>query len=161
MDNVVEGTSSVNPHPGLSNEPDILARFAEAVEARGVVGEVRTVKLLYLAITSRLFDEACDMTNIITKAASSTGKSYVALKVLEFFTRSLDYFPITSMSPKSLAYAKDIDLRHKTLFIGEASGLGSQEGAISPSSVPHQREGVVVTIAFMGPGTCNLIVSDQ
>ena len=38
----------------ILNQHDILKRFAKDVELAGLVGEKRVVKLLYLALTSRL-----------------------------------------------------------------------------------------------------------
>jgi hypothetical protein len=43
----------------LVSEPDILTRFGKAVESTGLVGETNNAKILYLCLTSRLFELAC------------------------------------------------------------------------------------------------------
>src|SRR6266446_315672 len=40
----------------LIREPDVLSRFGETVQARGLIGETGNAKILYLAHTSRLFE---------------------------------------------------------------------------------------------------------
>jgi hypothetical protein len=40
----------------LIRDPDILERFGKAVQACGLIGEVENAKILYLALTSRLFE---------------------------------------------------------------------------------------------------------
>ena len=56
---------------GLIEQPDILAKFSEAIGAAGVVGETRTARLLYLALTSRFFARPI---SIAIKGPSSAGK---------------------------------------------------------------------------------------
>jgi hypothetical protein len=56
----------------LAQEPDILGRFAVELARSGVAGESRIVKLLYLALTSRLLDRPV---SIALKGPSSGGKS--------------------------------------------------------------------------------------
>ena len=48
----------------------------------GLVGENRAAKLVYLALTSRLFAEPV---NIVVKGLSSSGKSYVVECVIRLF----------------------------------------------------------------------------
>src|SRR5439155_16817007 len=55
----------------LTHERDILSRFAADLERAGVVGEARTAKLLYLAVTSRLLDR---LVSVAVKGTSSGGK---------------------------------------------------------------------------------------
>src|SRR5262249_43162036 len=40
----------------LISDPDILARFGTEVEIAGLVGETSNAKILYLALTSRMFE---------------------------------------------------------------------------------------------------------
>jgi hypothetical protein len=52
--------------------PDILGRFGVDIESAGLVGETATAKLLYLAVTSRLFDRPA---SVAIKGVSSGGKA--------------------------------------------------------------------------------------
>ena len=60
-------------------QPNILERFAAELAQSGVAGEVRTAKLLYLAVTSRLLERPV---SIALKGPSSGGKSYLVERVL-------------------------------------------------------------------------------
>lgn len=66
----------------LAQERDILSHFAQALRRRGVAGEARIAKLLYLALTSRLLEQ---LVSVAVKGPSSAGKSYLVERVLEFF----------------------------------------------------------------------------
>jgi hypothetical protein len=61
-----------------AKEPDILARFAEALEQRGVVGEEKAAKLLYLVLTTRVLPK---LVSAIVHGTSSTGKSWLTENV--------------------------------------------------------------------------------
>src|SRR5262245_51701710 len=62
--------------------PDILHRFGAEVENAGLVGEASNAKILYLALTSRLFERPV---SIAIKGVSSVGKSFTVEQVLKFF----------------------------------------------------------------------------
>jgi hypothetical protein len=64
--------------------PDILTRFGAEVESAGLVGETSNAKILYLTLTSRLFQQPV---SIAIKGVSSGGKSVTVERVLEFFPR--------------------------------------------------------------------------
>src|SRR5262245_10720294 len=102
----------------LAESPDILARFIEVLQDRGVVGETRTVKLLYLIVTSRLLDAPV---SCALKGPSSAGKSFLAKVVLEFFPSDA-YYALSAMSERALAYS-DQPLTHRMLVIYEAAGI--------------------------------------
>jgi hypothetical protein len=102
----------------VAGHPDILAHFAAALAARGVAGEERAVKLLYLIITSRLLARPV---SAAVKGPSSSGKSYLTSQVLAFFPPSACY-ALSAMSERALAYG-DEPLRHRMLLIYEAAGL--------------------------------------
>jgi len=72
----------------IATSPRILDRFAEDFRLSGVVGEDRTAKLIYLAITSRSFAR---LVSIAVKGPSSGGKSYTVQRVLDFFPPSAHY----------------------------------------------------------------------
>src|SRR5216684_2121675 len=73
---------------GIATLPRILDRFAEDFRLSGVVGEDRTAKLIYLAVTSRWFGRPV---SIAVKGPSSGGKSYTVQRVLDFFPHSAHY----------------------------------------------------------------------
>jgi hypothetical protein len=103
----------------LAAQPNILDSF-EATLRRifFVVGEGRTARLIYLALTSRFLDRPV---SIAMKGPSSCGKSFVTEKVLSFFPSSA-YYVLTAMSEKALAYS-DEPVKHRFLVILEATGL--------------------------------------
>ncbi len=116
--------SASQPAPQLAGEPRILDRFAESLHARGVVGEDQAAKLLYLALTSRLFKRPV---SVILKGPSSAGKSFVTDAVLAHFPKSA-YYALTAMSERALAYSNE-PLSHRVLVINEAGGLPSDIGS--------------------------------
>ena len=102
----------------LGKAPNILERFSAEVAQSGVAGEVRTAKLLYLAVTSRLLEKPV---SIVLKGPSSGGKSYLTEQVLRFFPNSA-FYSLTAMSEKALAYSEE-PLSHRILVIFEAAGM--------------------------------------
>ena len=102
----------------LAESASILERFAEAIHARGMVGEERTGRLHYLALTTRFLPRPV---SVVVKGPSSGGKSFVTEQVLQFFPESAAYC-LTAMSERVLAYT-EADLRNKFLVIFEAVGL--------------------------------------
>jgi hypothetical protein len=75
----------------LRSDPDILTRFGAAVECAGLVGETNNAKILYLTLTSRLFERPV---SVAIKGVSAGGKSFTDEQVLKFFSR-----PPTSCAP--------------------------------------------------------------
>ena len=61
---------------------DVLSRFGIEVENTGLVGETNNAKILYLALTSRLFERPV---SVAIKGVSSVGKSFTVESVLRFF----------------------------------------------------------------------------
>lgn len=102
----------------LAQQPDILASFEDALRESGLVGETRTAKILYLAITSRLLDRPI---SVAVKGPSSGGKSYTVETVLTFFPEAA-YYALTAMSERALAYSTE-PISHRMLVIYEASGM--------------------------------------
>jgi hypothetical protein len=105
-------------------EPDILGRFASELERAGLVGEEQNAKVLYLALTSRLFDRPV---SVAVKGVSSGGKSFTLETVLRFMPGRA-YWSRTAMSEKALAYS-DEDFHHRFIIIYEAAGLTSDFGS--------------------------------
>jgi hypothetical protein len=101
--------------------PRILERFAEDFRLSGVVGEERTSKLIYLAVTSRLFGRPV---SVAVKGPSSGGKSFTVQQALNFFPREA-YYDLTAMSDRALAYLTE-PLKHRFVVLYEAAGMKGQ-----------------------------------
>jgi hypothetical protein len=132
----------------LAELPEILKRVSLEMQGAGVVGEERTVKLLYLILTSGITDKP---KNVSLKGLSSGGKSYIVENTLKFFPSS-SYYALTAMSERALAYS-DEPLDHRHLVIYEAAGLNSEfasylirsllsEGRIAYDTVEKTSEGL-------------------
>jgi hypothetical protein len=129
----------------------------------GVVGETRTLKLIYLALTSRLFARPI---SIVIKGLSSAGKSFTIKLVLVFFPEDASYV-LTAMSERALAYS-DEPLENRFIIIYEATGLESDfathllrsllsEGHIRYETVEKTPDGIKPrVIERKGPTGCLL-----
>ena len=104
----------------LMREADILEALGKAVESSGLVGEADNAKILYLALTSRLFERPV---SIAIKGVSAGGKSYTVETVLKFFPNAA-YFARTGMSEKALIYSEE-SFKHRFIIIYEAAGMKS------------------------------------
>lgn len=104
--------------PGLAYAANIPAVFAAVLRRSGVVGEERLVRILYLALTSRLLDRPV---SVAVKGPSSAGKSYVVERVCSLFPDSAYHF-LTGMSEHSLVYSRE-PLQHRMLVLSEAAGF--------------------------------------
>ena len=102
----------------LAAQRNILDRFEEAIGRRFVVGERRTAKVLYLALTSRFLAHPVSVT---IKGPSSGGKSYLTQQVLRFFPPSA-YCILTATSEKALAYWEE-PLEHRFIVLFEATAV--------------------------------------
>ena len=102
----------------LAHEEDILGLFAQELKNSGVAGESRTAKILYLALTSRLLAKPV---SVAVKGTSSSGKSYLVERTLNYFPESA-YYALTAMSERALAYSEE-PISHRFLVIYEAAGL--------------------------------------
>ena len=96
----------------------ILDAVAEEVASRGLVGEERLAKTLYLVLTSRLLDK---QVSAGVKGHSASGKSYTVETVTRFFPREA-YLEFTAMSEKALVYSPE-EYAHRTLVIYEITAL--------------------------------------
>ena len=148
----------------LAQEPRILDALAKDAASAGVTGEQKTVKLVYLAATSRLLDR---VVSLVVKGQSSSGKSWVVATVLRFFPESA-YYALTAASEHALIYDKE-PLEHRTLVVYEASGMESEkfsyiirsllsEGRLRYPTVV-KREGELVTVMIERAGPTGLITT--
>jgi hypothetical protein len=151
----------------LLDDADILSRFADAIAIAGVVGEIKTARLIYLALTSRFFPRPI---SIVVKGVSSAGKSYTIKVVLGFFPEDATYM-LTGMSERALAYS-DEPLENRFIIIYEASGLESDfatyllrsllsEGHIRYETVEKTPDGIKPrVIERKGPTGCLLTTTE-
>jgi hypothetical protein len=132
----------------LARSKDILAEFDRALSTVGLVGERRTAKLIYLAVTSRLLDRPV---SVAVKGPSSGGKSFTVESVIEFFPAEA-FYALTAMSDRALAYSTE-PLKHRFLVIYEAAGMSSDfatylirsllsEGRLRYETVEKTRDGL-------------------
>ena len=125
----------------------ILDEFTADLEARGLVGEDRAAKLLFLILVSRLLDR---IVSAVVKGPSSAGKSFTVDTVLKFFPPSAYYF-LTGMSEKLLVY-DDEPLSHRILVIAEAAALRGNKGAYMLRTLLSEGRLVYKTLAQASPG---------
>jgi hypothetical protein len=102
----------------LAKKDDILDAFAKDIVADGVVGEERTVKLIYLAVTSHFLET---LVSLILKGPSSAGKSFTTERVLRYFPNSA-FYALSAMSERLLAYSEE-PISHRMLVFYEAAGI--------------------------------------
>jgi hypothetical protein len=97
----------------------LLDAFQADLHRRGVVGEERALRLLYLILTSRLLKRPV---SAVLKGPSSAGKSFLIERVLEYFPESA-YYAMSAMSEHAMIY-DDTPLAHRMLILYEANGAG-------------------------------------
>ncbi|MCH7574123.1 MAG: hypothetical protein IIA59_03270 [Candidatus Marinimicrobia bacterium] len=140
------------PAQSIANNPNILDLFVKDLRLRKVVGEDGPLKLIYLAITSRLLAEPV---SLAIKGPSAGGKSYITASTLDFFPANA-YYALTSMSERALAYSTE-PLVHRMLVIYEFSGLSNEfssylvrsllsEGRIAYETVERTKQGMVTKL---------------
>lgn len=119
-----EATHAREAAGDLVDECDVLRRFTTDLIGSGLVGEERNAKVLFLAMTTRLFERPV---SVAVKGPSSGGKSHTVEVVLRFFPASA-YWSRTAMSERALAYS-DEDFRHRHLIVFEAAGMTGDFGS--------------------------------
>jgi hypothetical protein len=108
--------------PELAVEPQILDVFAADLRRRGVAGEERLGKLIYLALTSRLLPWGRSTNrpvSLLIRGTTSTGKSWALSVVAEFFPEGA-VVDLGSMSRRFLFYDEE-SYAHRVLLIPEAA----------------------------------------
>ena len=104
----------------LAQRPAILDELDAELNSLGMVGERRNAKILYLALTSRVFERPV---SVAVKGPSSGGKSHLVETVLRLFPEAAAH-TLTALSERALAYSRE-PLKHRHLVIFEADGLAS------------------------------------
>jgi hypothetical protein len=152
----------------LISDPDVLSRFDRAVQDCGLIGEVSNAKIIFLALTSRLFDLPDRPVSIAVKGVSSGGKSYTVETVLKFFPQEA-YFARTGMSEHALPYS-DENFKNRFIVIYEAVGMHSEAGSyflrsllsenqISYETVEKDENGALRARVMTKEGPTGLIVT--
>jgi hypothetical protein len=98
----------------LAGKTDVLDELDHTLSELGLVGERRTAKLVYLAVTSRLLDRPV---SIAVKGPSSGGKSFVVESTLKLFPAEA-FYALSAMTDRALAYSSE-PLQHRYLVIYE------------------------------------------
>jgi len=108
----------------LAQAPDLIDRIVRQVQSMGVINERNLIILMYVAATSRVLKNPI---NIVTKGASSGGKSFTTTRVLELV--GPDYVnELTSSSALSLVYDTR-PLSHTVVFLFEATLMQAEKQA--------------------------------
>ncbi len=104
----------------LLADPGLLRKYVQAAHIRGLVGEDRNLATMKLALTSRSLDRPV---NVAVKGPSGSGKNHLVEAALALEDPSA-YYELNTASERYLAYATDIDLRHRMVYMPEAAGMG-------------------------------------
>ena len=132
-DELWQSCSTIANHPNI---PDLLI---QELNRAGFVGEERASRLIFLALTSRLFKVPI---SIAVKGPSSAGKSHTTQQVLRFFPAEA-FYALTAMSEKALVYFKE-PLKHRFLVVYEADGMKGDNASyfirslLSEGCIRHQ-----------------------
>lgn len=149
----------------LAHEPSILDRVAADVREMGIVGEEKVVRLVYLALTSRVLKK---VVSVAIKGLSSAGKSHTLAAVLRLLPPDA-YYAHTGMSERALVFGEE-SLRHKFIVLYEAEGMQEgfhtyvvrsllSEGRISYPITEKGADGKHVTRTVVREGPTGLIVT--
>jgi hypothetical protein len=117
-----DGRTASGQPPVLASESRILDVFSADLRRRGVAGEERLGRLIYLALTSRLlpWGRATNRpVSLLIRGTTSTGKSWTLTAVVEFFPADA-VVDLGSMSRRFLFYDEE-SYSHRVLLIPEAA----------------------------------------
>jgi hypothetical protein len=102
----------------LGKDPALLYRIGLTLKTLGLAGELVNALLLYLILTSRIFEK---ILSAAIKGESSAGKSQLVEKILKLLPKEA-YLCLSGMSKQALIYLQD-DLRNRHVVIAEAVGM--------------------------------------
>jgi hypothetical protein len=118
----------------IAESPDLLKGMTAVAHEIGVVHEDANVRAIYLTFSSRLLS---DSVRILRTGASSGGKNFPIEKMLRFFPDG-SVIQFSGGSPLSLPYYDGEDntdaLKHKAIYVQEASILNGKPGETDPFS---------------------------
>jgi hypothetical protein len=102
----------------LLADPNLLDQLGTAIRASGYAGDLHNLKLLYLALTSRVTTRPI---NVLVGGPSSAGKNFLVDTVVAFFPAAAVYL-VGAMSERALVYT-DADFEHRHVVISEAAAI--------------------------------------
>jgi len=108
----------------LAHNPHILGELGKQVTATGFAGPTDVPRLVYLVMLTGMLDRPV---SLLIKGPSGAGKSFGLNAGLQFIPAEA-YERYEGMSEKALVYLPDLDLKHRHLVIGEASGMADGDG---------------------------------
>lgn len=108
----------------LAASASILDEVEREIHKRGFAGPADLPKLVYLVFLTGILERPV---SLVIKGPSGSGKSYALAAARQFVPPSA-YEQFEGMSEKALVYLKGLDLKHKHLVIGEASGMADGQG---------------------------------
>ncbi len=114
---------------------DPLELVAAEVRSGGYGGDIRPIKIVYLAATSRVLAmrPGAMPVHLLLLGSPSSGKTYTMKSVLSLLPADAQH-TIDAGSPRVLIY-DDAELQHKVLVFGEADSLPSGEDNPAASAV--------------------------
>lgn len=103
----------------------ILNEIDRALREQGYAGSTRVPKIVYLAATTRFFENPV---SLAVFGPSGVGKSYAVDSGLQFIPPK-EIERLSGMSEKALPYlGSERPLKNRVLFLGEASGMADGDG---------------------------------
>ncbi len=153
--------------PPLARLQRILDAVGGEVASRGLVGEERLAKTLYLVFTSRLLDK---QVSAGVKGHSASGKSYTVETVTQYFPPDA-YLEFTAMSERALVYSTE-EYAQRTLVVYEITALREgveddmtsyfvrsllSEGRIDYEVTVRDKDGDFTTRKIVKEGPTNLV----
>jgi hypothetical protein len=147
----------------LLDQPDILNCLTEAIHRRGLVGEDRVVKLVFLCKLSVVLTDR--PVSIMLNGPSSAGKNFTVRNTLDFVPED-SYTACTAMSERALLYDNE-PLAGRSMVLFEQKGLSGDflaygvrsllsEGRLVYKTVVKTPEGMK-SVTIDRPGPTNLI----
>ena len=110
----------------LKKQPHILRDIMKTTDRMGIVGEHTNRLMNYLVFTSRIMQKPL---SLVIKGESSSGKSYVAMKIMELIPDEGVMF-MTRATQQALFHLPENAMCHKIIFINELPGAESADYAI-------------------------------
>ena len=152
----------------LLEDPSLIDRIGEDIEAAGVAGESELRLTLYLIGTSRLLPRPLAA---IVQGQSSSGKSYTVEKVASLFPPEA-VIHATQMTPQALFHARHGSLSHRWVVAGERSRVENDDRAEATRALremlsagrltkmmPMKVDGEIVTVTIDQPGPIAFVES--
>jgi DNA polymerase-1 len=145
----------------ILDDKALLYRVGPVCQRLRLAGEAVTVRLIYLALTSRITGSPV---NVTVKGNSSGGKSFTVGTVCKLMPSSA-FFELSAMTAKALVYSNE-DFRHKHLVIYEQHGgedadyiirTLQSEGVIKYWTVEKGLDGELHTREIVKPGPTGFI----